>query len=172
MSSLVTYVLDANVFIEAKRRYYAFDLCPDFWDALVWNQAKGRVVSIDRIKEELLRGGDDLADWVTSTMPSDGFASTDEQGVVEWFGRMVAWVQAEPQFSPEAKAQFAREPDGWLVAYAKAKGHVLVTHEVLARDAKKNVPIPNVCQAFNVPFMDSFEMLKTLTVLFTWRVPT
>jgi hypothetical protein len=26
------YVLDANVFIEAARRYYAFDLATRFWD--------------------------------------------------------------------------------------------------------------------------------------------
>ena len=26
------YLLDANVFIEAKNRYYGFDFCPAFWD--------------------------------------------------------------------------------------------------------------------------------------------
>ncbi len=25
------YLLDANVFIEAKNLYYAFDICPGFW---------------------------------------------------------------------------------------------------------------------------------------------
>jgi len=29
------YVLDANVFIEAARRYYAFDIAPKFWDTLI-----------------------------------------------------------------------------------------------------------------------------------------
>ncbi len=26
------YLFDANVFIEAKNRYYAFDICPGFWE--------------------------------------------------------------------------------------------------------------------------------------------
>ena len=26
------HVLDANVFVEAHRRYCAFDLCPGFWE--------------------------------------------------------------------------------------------------------------------------------------------
>ena len=26
------YLLDSNVFIEAKNRYYAFDICPGFWE--------------------------------------------------------------------------------------------------------------------------------------------
>lgn len=25
------FLLDANVFIEAKNRYYGFDICPGFW---------------------------------------------------------------------------------------------------------------------------------------------
>jgi len=30
-ASELQYILDANVFIEAYKRYYAFDLCPGFW---------------------------------------------------------------------------------------------------------------------------------------------
>lgn len=29
------YLLDANVFIEAKNRYYGFDFCPAFWNWLI-----------------------------------------------------------------------------------------------------------------------------------------
>jgi len=35
------YVLDANVFIEAARRYYAFDIAPPFWESLVQHAANG-----------------------------------------------------------------------------------------------------------------------------------
>ncbi len=28
----MAYLLDANVFIDAKNRYYGFDFCPGFWD--------------------------------------------------------------------------------------------------------------------------------------------
>ncbi len=37
MSAPPVYLLDANVFITASRRYYAFDLVPTFWSALVAN---------------------------------------------------------------------------------------------------------------------------------------
>lgn len=60
MSDSRKYALDSSIFVEAKRRYYAFDLCPGFWDSLLWHQARGRLSSIDRIKKELDRGGDDL----------------------------------------------------------------------------------------------------------------
>lgn len=29
---MTTYLLDANVFIQAKNLHYGFDFCPAFWD--------------------------------------------------------------------------------------------------------------------------------------------
>jgi hypothetical protein len=169
MSDHSTYALDANVFIEAHRRYYAFDLCPGFWESLIWHHEAGRIWSIDRVKDELERGNDHLAQWVGREMPEGCFASTDDNEVVNWYSKMVAWVQGEPQFVPEAKAEFAQKADAWLIAYAKAKGLVLVTHEIISKEIKRKVPIPNVCQKFNVEFVDSFEMLRALTVQFSWH---
>ena len=166
------YLLDANIFIEAKRRYYAFDLCPGFWAALIWHQVNGRVGSIDRVRSELESGGDDLKNWVTNRVAGEFFATSDDQAVVNWFGQMTTWVQAQVQFNPEAKAEFAAGTDGWLIAYAKSNALVVVTHEVLAPDARRRVPIPNVCNAFDVEHADTFEMLKKLTVQFSWQPPT
>ena len=60
MSNPEKYLLDANVFIQAKRTYYPFDICPGFWDALCWHQAKGVVFSIDKVWGELEKGGDEI----------------------------------------------------------------------------------------------------------------
>ena len=32
MNRMTTYLLDSNVFIQAKNLYYGFDFCPAFWD--------------------------------------------------------------------------------------------------------------------------------------------
>ena len=162
-----TYALDANIFIEAKRRYYAFDLCPAFWAALIRYHREGRICSIDKVCDELEAGDDELSAWISSEVPEQFFASTDDASVVSWFGQMAAWVQQQAQFNAEAKAEFAAGADGWLIAFAKAKGMTVVTHEVLAPDARNRVPIPNVCAAFQVPSMDTFAMLKQLGARFT-----
>jgi hypothetical protein len=47
----MAYLLDANVFIEARRRYYGLDFCPAFWDWLIAASARGAVYSIERIRE-------------------------------------------------------------------------------------------------------------------------
>lgn len=172
MASPLHYLLDANIFIEATRRYYAFDLAPGFWNALVWQESQGRIASIDKVKLELERGADALMTWATTAMPASCFHATDQDHVIAEFGQMVAWVQAQNQFHPDAKADFANGTDAWLIAFAKASNFVLVTHEVLAPDARNRVPIPNVCRAFGVDYVDTFEMLRRLNVQLFWAPPS
>jgi hypothetical protein len=161
-----TYVLDANIFIEAARRYYAFDLAPMFWEILDECAKNESIYSIDRIKKELGRGKDELAEWAKSSYFSHAFASTDETDIIETYTDIMIWVNEQSQFSDAAKADFADSADGWLVAYAKVKGHVVVTHEVPAPDARRKVPIPNVCEEFDVRYVDTFTMLRELGVRF------
>ncbi len=52
--------------------------------------------------------------------------------------------------------------DGWLIAYAKENGLIVVTHEEYAPGAQNKVPIPNVCIEFGVEFTDTFDMLREL----------
>lgn len=35
MADAKRYIVDSDVFITAKNRYYAFDLCPGFWKCLI-----------------------------------------------------------------------------------------------------------------------------------------
>ena len=65
------YVLDTNVFIEAKDSYYMFDFCPAFWDWLARQNGEGVVYSVQKVYEELEKGDDDLLKWARE--PGEGF---------------------------------------------------------------------------------------------------
>ena len=164
------FLLDANVFIEARRRYYSFQLVPGFWESLIWYHNQNRLESIDRVKVELI--DEELEQWAEKVAPPTFFVSTDESAVIDAYGKIQSWAQGHPQFSPEAKAEFASNADAWLVAYAKVKGLVLITQEVLAPESRKKIPIPNVCIQFGVPYGDTFQMLKELGVELTWSRPS
>jgi hypothetical protein len=168
-----TYVLDSNIFIEAKQRYYAFDVCPGFWDALVWQHGQGRIVSVDRVKNELEGFADDLSTWITTTMPGACFFDTDMDVVTEAYAEAIAWVMGQAQFSEAAKAEFAdaENADAWVIAFAKAMDATVVTHEKANPDIRRKVPIPNVCDALGVPYVDTFEMLRALQTRFSWQAP-
>lgn len=163
------YLLDANVFIEAHQKYYAFDLCPGFWRALVRQHAAKRVVSIDKVRGELVAQGNALRDWVRKQAPDTFFKKTADANVGLAFRTLANWVQSQPQFTPVAKAEFSSAVDGWVVAYAQTNSLVVVTHEEYAPEAKRKVPIPNVCLEFDVEFCNTFDMLRDLKEQFVLR---
>ena len=76
------------------------------------------------------------------------------------------WVQNRSQFKQAAIKEFAAGADGWLIAYAQTHNAIVVTQEASAPEAKNRVPIPNVCRQFNVPYLNTFEMLRQLGVRF------
>ena len=76
----------------------------------------------------------------------------------------MVWVNNQDQFTNAAKSKFANDVDGWLIAYSKVFSNILVTQEVLKQEAKREVPIPNVCKAFNVPYIDTFKLLRSLKI--------
>ena len=57
------YLLDANIFIQAKNLHYGFDFCPAFWSWLEEQNGNGRVASIEKVADELYAGEDRLAEW-------------------------------------------------------------------------------------------------------------
>ena len=166
MSGSKGYVLDANVFIEAHQKYYSQDICPGFWLALIRQHEKKRIVSIDKVKAELVVSDDPLRQWVEEKAPEAFFKGTADKNVAAAFSAMMKWVQSEQQFQSNAKAQFASAADGWVIAYAAVNGLVVVTHEEYAPDVKKKIPMPNLCLEFNVEYCNTFEMLRDLGVQF------
>jgi hypothetical protein len=169
------YILDANVFIEAKNKYYRFDVCPGFWNALIAQHKKDRIISIDRVRGELIKKSkpdepiedvDRLSEWARQKVPGTFFKKTQDKEVIDAFQEMVNWVNSETQFTPAAKAEFAdiENADGWVVAYAKVNGLVVVTHEEYAPAVQRKVPVPNVCLEFGVDPVNTFEMLAELKV--------
>lgn len=157
------FVIDANVLIEAHQRYYAFDIAPSFWNRLIEHAKAGRIVSIDQVKEELTRGNEEdlLHNWSKNSF-SEWFETTQDQAIYENYSKIITWVQQNDQYYDSAKSEFASIADSWLIAYAHSKDYTIVTHEEFKEHARKRVLIPNVCQAFGVPYMNTFEMLRSL----------
>ena len=160
------FLLDANVFIEAARRYYAFRIAPGYWDGLILHAGRGPVRSIDKIKEEIDRGNDELKTWADTNFHG-WFESTNQQDVFEAYRTVMIWSQAQTQYTPAAKAEFAKAADGWLIAHALAKKYVVVSDEYYDPYIKRKIKIPNVCRELNVPYLNTFELLHALRVQLT-----
>ena len=60
---MTRYLLDTNVFIEAKQKYYDFCICPAFWKWLIVQNRAGKVASIKMVLDELRAQNDELTEW-------------------------------------------------------------------------------------------------------------
>lgn len=160
----MTHVLDANVLIEAYRRYYAFDLAPKFWVELIGHFSAGSIGSIDKVRAEILRGSDDLATWVGTN--ASGFVPSTDADTVNEYRNIISWAMANGQYTAQAKSELAAVADGWIVAYAKAKGCIVTTMEVPSPLSRNRIKIPEICNQFSVPFMTTYDMLRQLGIQF------
>lgn len=152
----MTYLLDANVFIQAKNLHYGLDFCPAFWNWLIEKNAEGLVFSIDKVADEIAAGADELTLWMQEQ--DDGLFRQTHPLVVAEFGKVSTWVMGQG-YEPAAINTFLQVADYYLIAHALAEKHVVVTHEVPANSIKR-VKIPNVCAGLGLRFMTPYEMLR------------
>lgn len=153
---MTPYLLDANVFIQAKNLHYGFDFCPAFWEWLEVQNATGKVASIEKVADEIASGEDDLSNWVHK-MGRKFFLPADDK-VLPALGTVSTWASSQG-YDPAAVATFLQVADYWLVAHALAHRFTVVTHEVPANSAKK-IKIPNACIGLKVRCINPYEMLR------------
>jgi hypothetical protein len=152
----MAYLLDANVFIQAKNLHYGFDFCPAFWDWLVAGKQAGRVLSIEKVGDEIAAGADELSNWAAGQ--KDLFMEPGAD-ILPALGAVSAWATSQ-NYEPTAINTFLQVADYYLVAHAKAQAHVVVTHEIPAASTKK-IKIPNACIGLGIKFMTPYQMLRT-----------
>lgn len=131
----MAYLLDANVFIQAKNLHYGFDFCPAFWDWIERENGADEVFSIERVL----------------FLPPDAAMLTALPQVSTWV--------ASQNYAAAAVNTFLQVADYYLVSRALAHGNVVVTHEVPSASVNK-VKIPNVCIGMGIKCMTPYEMLR------------
>ncbi len=161
------YLLDSNIFIQAKNLYYGMDFCPGFWDWLVKQNKENQLYSIEKVKDELQAIDDDLSKW-TQQRDSQFFLKPDESvlsALVE-----ISRSINEKDYETGAKKIFLQGADYYLIAQAKAREYTIVTHEKPS-DSKKKIKIPNVCIGFGIKYMTIYEMLRMTKARLILQVP-
>ncbi len=150
------YLLDTNVFIQAKNLHYGFDFCPAFWEWLIWKNNEGKVFSIEKVGDEIHSGDDDLAVWAKSR-GSDFFLPPDAS-MASAFGRLSEWVYGQ-NYEPVAVNTFLQVADYYLVVHALTYQCTVVTHEIPSGSLRK-IKIPDVCMGLGIRCISPYEMLR------------
>ena len=156
------YLLDANVFIQAKNLHYGFDFVPAFWDWLIRENSTGKVASVEKVADELRVGRDELSEWAEER--GEGFFLRPDANVATALNQVSDWANSQG-YAPEAVATFLKVADLWLVAHAQAHNCVVVTHEIPASTIGK-IKIPNACIDLGLRCINPFQMLRENQVRF------
>ena len=152
----MTCLLDSNVFIQASNLHYGLDFCPAFWEWLKKSNQAGKVFSISQVLDELAAGNDELAGW--AKLQGDVFYKEIDAVTLAKLTEVAEWVQLEG-YEAAAINTFLQVADYYLISYALAHGHIVVTHEVPANTTRK-IKIPNVCVGVGVGCINPYAMLR------------
>lgn len=156
----MSYLLDANSYIQAKNTHYRMGFCPGFWDWLDSAYDAGKISSVALVYKELAHYGDELSEWAKGR--PNHFLSVEDAGTQTAFAQIAAFVMDLPLPRKTEKLRFLDGADPWLIAKASATRQTVVTHEVLVPPTSQKIKIPNICQQFDVSYISAFDLLDTL----------
>ena len=156
------YCLDADILIQAKNGPYGFDIVPAFWSWLDQKISDGTIFIPKMVYSELVNGSDKLADWIRNRKNARFVIEANIE--VQTAFKSIA-DHVEQSYLPHHVQAFLGGADPWVIAHAKEAKAVVVTGEVLAHGAKK-IKIPNICKEFDIPCIDTYQMLRNLKATF------
>ncbi len=162
---MTVFVVDSNFFIEAHRNTYPLDIATGFWNKVQQLANAGRIISIDKVKNELYDKNDDLEAWCKANLPQDFFKSSDE--IMAEYSRVTAWAMSmNHHYLQNALNEFldADEADAFLIAYTLADpaNRTLVTQEISAPQKKSKIKMPDCCDAVGVTYTNTIDMFRQL----------
>ena len=163
------FVLDSNFFIQTHRVSYPLDIAFSFWNKVKQLADKGKIISIDKIKNELYDKNDELEAWCKNNLPDDFFKDTTS--VMTEYGKVASWaISKKDHYLTNALNEFldADEADAFLVAYGLADkmNRIIVTYETSDPNRKSKIKIPEPCNALGLRFCTTMEMFRKLKETF------
>ncbi len=159
------FVLDSNFFIQAHRSTYPLDIAFSFWNKIKQLAHEGKIISVDKVRDEIYDKNDSLEEWCKGNLPLDFFKDTDS--VMSYYGVVSSWaISKSNHYTPQALNEFldAEEADAFIIAFALADAgnRIIVTQEISAPGRISKIKIPDVCLALKVQYSNSMDMFRKL----------
>jgi hypothetical protein len=167
-SKTETFLIDANTLINPFQKYYPFDLALRFWQCMEDAILSRDVILLDIVKEEILKGDDELTRWIQK-FDNTVVLSKENEEILNMFREVLEYVGKCGLYQSNAEQEWAKNSvaDGWLIASACTYGHTIVTFETPNTGLNPHSPskiakIPDVCNHFSVEYKNLFYMMRSL----------
>jgi len=86
----MAYLLDTDVFIQAHKMHYPFDVCPGFWSWIDRAHSEEKLFSIKDVRDELMALQDELSNWAKPR--TSLFVTRTDNGTYESLKLLSGWV--------------------------------------------------------------------------------
>ena len=159
------YIADSNFFIQAHRVSYPLDIAHSFWNKVKQLAESGKIISIDKVRDEIFDKNDALKDWCNINLPVGFFKDTTS--TMDEYRQVISWaVSRNNHYLPNAINEFlaSEEADAFIVAYALSDSinRVVVTQEISEPYRRNKVKIPDACIALKVQYVNLMDMFRQL----------
>jgi hypothetical protein len=171
---MMTYWLDANIFITAKNSIYAFEVNTTLW-AWLDSQLRAKVVmSPARVYREIMefKKDDPLKQWAI-TRKDVGLCAEPGKEVSHCLTAIANYLytttipgkkskKSELRYKPAQVEVFSRGADAFVIAHAMACKGTVVTFESDHCPDSQKIRIPDICAHFQVPCINLRQLLIAL----------
>lgn len=164
---MALFIVDTNFFIQSHRITYPLDVAVNFWDKVKKLFYQEKIISIDKVKDEIFKNDDELKKWIEQNLLGEFFKSTETEEVLSEYQKIVYWANSKAaHYVQNAISEFLQyeNADAWLIAYALASNEncQIVTQEKSEPNRKSKIKIPEVCNAFNLQYKNIIDMFRDL----------
>ena len=158
------YLIDANSLIRPARAYYPFDFAPSFWQQLRPKISLDKIAVLDKVRDEILKGTDELSTWI-SDLPNECILSTQDIQIIQTYRDVLSFIQQSDQYTESALRLWSREnvADPWLIAVAAAYDYTILSFEQSAgriTTSSNNPKLPDIARHFHVAYTSLFDMMR------------
>lgn len=158
------YLLDSNIFIEPKKQFYVFDICPDYW---TWLKTCKELSSIEKVREEIFQGNDDLVSWVKDSFKREWFLKYDDIVTQKNYSRIADYVNGLKNHTSMQKGKFLNGADGWLIATAMKQNDIIVTLEKShSAISTGKIFLPDIAKQFDIKCITLYDLLRRFNIKF------
>lgn len=154
---IVKYCFDTNAFIEPWNKHYRMSLTPHYWGKIDNLINDGRIFCPVEVFDEITKTQDDsLATWVKARKDKLIHPIT-----IPLQHQVREILNKFPKLINVKKNQSMADP--WVIAHAIVENAIVVTKEAMG--ANTDIKIPNVCVAYNLEYIDEFELAERENLL-------
>ncbi len=161
-----TYCLDANVLIQAWQKYYSPRFCWDYWKILSKLGREKRLFLPQSVYEEITRVDDDLTEWLkNSKIPTHRVDGT----VIACWADIIDKDPTHKYLVDNVKYRSLADP--WVIAHAmKEKACVVTKEEKITVINSPKIKIPNVCENMGIRWINDFQLVEELKIVFSCEI--